>query len=140
MFAERLNLQTPLTVVESAGNEIIEPGKVFIAPGDKHLRIKKSGSKYVTELYEGEKVNGHCPSVDVLFYSAAKECGKNAVGVILTGMGQDGAKGLLEMKRSGAYTIGQDEKTSIVYGMPKVAFDIGAVDRQQGLDSIAGVL
>lgn len=138
MFAERLNAQSPLTVVESAGNEIIEPGKVFIAPGDKHLRVKKSGDTYKTELFEGEKVNGHCPSVDVLFSSAAKACGKNAVGVILTGMGQDGAKGLLEMKRNGAYTIGQDEKTSIVYGMPKAAFEIGAVDKQLGLDSIAG--
>jgi two-component system chemotaxis response regulator CheB len=137
MFAERMNMQTPLTVVESAGNEMIEPGKVFIAPGDKHLRIKKVGGTFKTELYESEKVNGHCPSVDVLFFSAAKECGKNAVGVILTGMGQDGAKGLLEMKKNGAYTIGQDEKTSIVYGMPKVAFELGAVDKQCGLDSVA---
>jgi two-component system chemotaxis response regulator CheB len=137
MFSERMNTQTALTVKEAEGNEIIEPGKVFIAPGDKHLRIKKTGDKFKTELYEGEKVNGHCPSVDVLFMSAAKECGKIAVGVILTGMGQDGAKGLLEMRRSGASTIGQDEKTSVVYGMPKVAYDIGAVKKQCSLDSIA---
>jgi len=138
MFAERMNTQTSLTVVESAGDEIIEPGKVFIAPGSRHLKVKKSGDKYKTEVFEGEKVNGHCPSVDVLFYSAAEVCGKNAVGVILTGMGQDGAKGLLEMKRQGAHTIGQDEKTSIVYGMPKAAFELGAVDKQLDLDSIAG--
>lgn len=140
MFAERMNNQTSLSVKEAEGNEYVEPGRVFIAPGNKHLRVKKIGNKYKTELYEGEKVNGHCPSVDVLFRSVAKECGKNAVGVILTGMGRDGAEGILEMRRSGALTIGQDEKSSIVYGMPKVAFEIGGVDKQYGIDAIPNAI
>jgi len=89
------------------------------------------------ECFEGEKINGHCPSVDVLFESVAKEAGKNAIGVILTGMGYDGAKGLLAMKKSGAHTIGQDEKSSVVYGMPRVAYNIGAVSKQLPLDRIS---
>jgi two-component system chemotaxis response regulator CheB len=140
MFAERMNRETALDVKEAKGGEIIEPGKVFIAPGDKHLRVRKSGGRFKTELIEGEKVNGHCPSVDVLFLSVAKECGRNAVGVILTGMGRDGALGLLEMRKNGAVTIGQDEKSSVVYGMPKVAYDIGAVEKQLSLDSISGAI
>lgn len=140
MFAERMNTQTALTVKEAQGNEFLEPGKVFIAPGDRHLRIKKVGDRYKTEVVLDDKVNGHCPSVDVLFNSVAKECGNNAVGVILTGMGHDGAKGMLEMHNRGAFTIGQDEKTAVVYGMPKVAFDIGAVDKQCSLDAIASAI
>ncbi|NCA68126.1 MAG: chemotaxis-specific protein-glutamate methyltransferase CheB, partial [Clostridia bacterium] len=140
MFSERMNNQTPLSVKESEGNEFIEVGRVYIAPGDKHLRVRKIGNKYKTELYEGDKVNGHCPSVDVLFRSVAKECGKNSVGVILTGMGKDGAEGLLEMRKNGAATIGQDEKTSVVYGMPKAAFDIGAVDGQYGIEAIPNAI
>ena len=91
-------------------------------------------------MFEGEKVNGHCPSVDVLFESVARAAGKNAIGIILTGMGYDGAKGLLEMKKYGAKTIGQDEATSVVYGMPKVAYNIGAVDKQVPLDRISNTL
>ncbi len=91
-------------------------------------------------MAEGEKVSGHCPSVDVLFESMAKACGDRAVGVLLTGMGQDGARGLLSMRKSGAYTIGQDEKSSVVYGMPKIAFDLGGVEKQMSLDAIAGEL
>jgi Chemotaxis response regulator containing a CheY-like receiver domain and a methylesterase domain len=140
MFADRMNKETPLNVKEAQGGELIETGKVLIAPGDKHLKIRKTDSGYKSELYEGDKVNGHCPSVDVLFSSVAKECGKNAVGVILTGMGRDGSLGLLEMRRNGAATIGQDEKTSIVYGMPKVAYEIGAVENQYALESIPDVI
>lgn len=140
MFADRMNIQTSLQVKESEGNEFIETGKVYIAPGDKHLIVRRVGNRYKTEIFPGERVNGHCPSVDILFNSIAKECGRNAVGVILTGMGQDGARGLLEMRRMGAITVGQDEKTSVVYGMPKVAFDIGAVEKQFSLDLIPNAI
>jgi two-component system chemotaxis response regulator CheB len=136
MFAERLNTSTNLEVKEAESGDYVETGRVLIAPGDKHMAIKKIGSKYKVESFQGEKVNGHCPSVDILFESVAKEANSNAIGVILTGMGYDGAKGLLSMKRRGASTIGQDEKTSVVYGMPKVAFNIGAVDKQMPLDDI----
>lgn len=137
LFAERLNMTTNLNVKEAETGDYVEQGKVLIAPGDKHMRIRKSAGRYKVECFAGEKVNGHCPSVDVLFESVAKEAGKDAVGVILTGMGYDGAKGLLSMKRSGAQTIGQDEKTCIVYGMPRVAYNIGAVGKQLPLDKIA---
>lgn len=136
MFAERMNALTELEVAEAKSGDFIEPGKVFIAPGDKHIKIKKLGYKYRIDCYDDEKVNGHCPSVDVLFESVANEAGKNAIGVLLTGMGYDGAKGLLTMRRKGARTIGQDERSSIVYGMPKVAFNIGAVERQLSLERI----
>ncbi|MDF2523261.1 MAG: cheB5 [Clostridiales bacterium] len=140
MFAERLSSQTQLTVKEAQSGDYVEQGKVLIAPGDKHMRIKKNGEKYIVEVFQGDKVNGHCPSVDVLFDSMAKEAGINSIGIILTGMGYDGAKGLLAMRRKGARTIGQDEQSSVVYGMPKVAFDIGAVERQTSLSKIPQVL
>ncbi len=140
MFAERLNLQTEFNVKEAQTGDIIESGRVLIAPGDKHIKIKRIADKYIVELVQGNKVSGHCPSVDVLFESVAKMVGKNAVGVILTGMGQDGAIGLMSMRRSGARTIGQDKESSVVYGMPKVAFDIGAVEKQVSLSSIPSVL
>jgi len=108
----------------------------LIAPGDAHMRAKKVGNRFKVEVFHGEKVNGHCPSVDVLFESVAKECGSNAIGIILTGMDYDGAKGLLTMRKNGTRTIGQDEKTCVVYGMPKVAYNIGAVERQASLDNI----
>lgn len=136
MFAERLNNQTDFQVKEAATGDFIERGKVFIAPGDKHITIRKSGERYRIECVQGEKVNGHCPSVDVLFDSVAKTAAEFSVGVLLTGMGGDGAKGLLEMRRHGAYTIGQDEASCVVYGMPKVAYDLGAVIRQASLKSI----
>ena len=136
MFAERLDNQTCFTVKEARTGDLVEPGKVLVAPGDKHMSIIKVGSQYKAEVFEGEKVNGHCPSVDVLFESVAKTFGSNAIGVILTGMGYDGAKGLLSMKRKGAHTIGQDECSSVVYGMPKVAFDVGAVEKQVSLNLI----
>jgi two-component system chemotaxis response regulator CheB len=136
MFAERLNNQTQLLVKEAQIGDYVEQGKVLIAPGDQHMRVKKIGDKFKVEVFRGEKVNGHCPSVDVLFESVAKEAGENAIGIIMTGMGYDGAKGLLAMRRKGARTIGQDEKTSVVYGMPKVAYGIGAVEKQASLDMI----
>ena len=130
MFADRLNLQTQFNVKEAQTGDIIESGKVLIAPGDKHMKIKKVGDKYIVETLQGNKVNGHCPSVDVLFESVAKIAAKNAIGIILTGMGHDGAVGLMAMRRAGARTIGQDEESSVVYGMPKVAFELGSVEKQ----------
>lgn len=140
MFAERLDNQTALHVKEAETGDYVDPGKVLIAPGDKHMRIKKVGKRYQVECFQGEKVNGHCPSVDVLFESVAKAAGACAVGVLLTGMGYDGAKGLLAMRRQGARTIGQDEASSVVYGMPKVAYDLGAVETQTALGQIPQVL
>lgn len=140
MFAERLNQTTPLAVKEAQNGDKLEPGRVLIAPGDRHMRVKKIGDYYKVECFEGDKINGHCPSVDVLFESVAKEAGNRSIGVILTGMGYDGAKGLLAMRRRGARTIGQDERTSVVYGMPKVAYEIGAVEKQAGLSEIPQAL
>lgn len=136
MFANRLNGISELLVKEAETGDYIEPGVALIAPGDRHMRIKRVGNRYKIECFQGAKVNGHCPSVDVLFESVAKEAGDRAIGIILTGMGYDGAKGLLAMKRKGARTFGQDEKSSVVYGMPKVANDIKAVEKQVPLDSI----
>lgn len=139
-FAERLNEVTNLKVKEERTGDYVENGQVLIAPGDQHMKVKKVGDKYKVQCFKGDKVNGHCPSVDVLFESVAKEAGEMAIGVILTGMGYDGAKGLLSMKHRGARTIGQDEKTSVVYGMPKVAFNIGAVEKQEPLNKIAAAI
>ena len=136
MFAERLNNQTELYCKEAREGDFIENGKVLIAPGDHHITVRKIGERYKVEILKGDKVNGHCPSVDLLFESVAKEAGDKAIGIILTGMGYDGAKGLLKMRRKGARTIGQDEKSSVVYGMPKVAFNIGAVEKQASLENI----
>jgi two-component system, chemotaxis family, protein-glutamate methylesterase/glutaminase len=140
MFAERLNNQTQLECKEAQTGDYVEQGRVLIAPGDQHIRIRKVGNRFKVEAFQGEKINGHCPSVDVLFESVAKEAGSKAVGVILTGMGYDGAKGLLTMRRKGARTIGQDQQSSVVYGMPKVAFDIGAVEMQTSLSNIPQTL
>lgn len=140
MFAERLNASTNLNVKEARTGDLVEKGRVLIAPGDQHMKIIKIGDNYKVQCFEGDRVNGHCPSVDILFESVAREAGGNAIGVILTGMGYDGAKGLLSMKRKGARTIGQDEKSSVVYGMPKVAFNIGAVEKQASLNNIAQLI
>jgi two-component system chemotaxis response regulator CheB len=140
MFAARLNASTPFEVKEAATGDLLQPGRILIAPGDRHMKIKKVGDIIRVECSEGDKVNGHCPSVDVLFDSVAAEFGNRSIGVILTGMGYDGAKGLLAMKRSGARTIGQNESTSVVYGMPKVAYNIGAVEKQVPLDQIASMI
>jgi two-component system chemotaxis response regulator CheB len=140
MFAERLDKQTVLSAKEAQSADLIEPGKVLIAPGDHHMRLKRVGDCDKVEVFRGEKMNGHCPSVDILFESVAKEAGNRAIGIILTGMGYDGAKGLLSMRRKGARTIGQDEASSVVYGMPRVAFELGAVERQVSLEQIPQVL
>ncbi|MEN8906249.1 MAG: chemotaxis response regulator protein-glutamate methylesterase [Clostridiales bacterium] len=137
MFAERLNSICPLNVKEAQTNDIVKQGTVLIAPGDYHMAIKKSGSGFSVECFKGDKVNGHCPSVDILFNSVAKYVKKRAIGLILTGMGYDGAKGLLNMKKAGARTIGQNERSCIVYGMPKVAYDLGGVEKQVNLNLIS---
>lgn len=137
MYAERLNNQCRVVVREAKTGDRVVPGQVLIAPGDAHMRLLKVNGEYQVECRSGPKVNGHCPSVDVLFESVAKAAGAGAVGIILTGMGNDGAKGLLEMRRAGAKTIGQNEASCIVYGMPKAAYDIGAVQQQAELTQIA---
>jgi two-component system chemotaxis response regulator CheB len=113
---------------------------VLIAPGNYHMLVEKSGAKYYTRIKQGPPVHHQRPAVDVLFNSVAQNVGVNAMGVILTGMGADGAKGLLKMKEAGAYTIGQDEQTCVVYGMPKEAYKAGAVMKQLPLQSIAGAI
>lgn len=140
MYAERLNNSCLMEIKEAQDGERIFAGRVLIAPGDYHMRIKKNGSIYSVECRKEEKVNGHRPSVDVLFDSVAEQIGRKALGIILTGMGADGARGLLAMKKRGAKTIGQDEESSIIYGMPRAAFNLGAVDRQFPLDSIPQVV
>lgn len=140
MFAQRLEQTTSFHVKEAQTGDYVEQGKVLIAPGDKHMKVKKVGTRFKVECFEGEKISGHCPSVDVLFHSVAKEIGQCAVGVILTGMGEDGAKGLLAMRRAGARTIGQDEASSVVYGMPKAAYRNGAVEKQASLTRIPQLL
>ena len=138
MYAKRLNDQSQLVVKEAQTGDMVLPGHMLVAPGgDAHMRLLKVNGVYQVEVKKGPKVNGHCPSVDVLFDSVAKSAGRDAVGIILTGMGGDGAKGLLAMREAGARTIGQDESTCIVYGMPKVAYDIGAVECQAKLPDIA---
>ena len=138
MYANRLNDQCRVTVKEAKDGDRVLPGHVLIAPGgDCQMRLVKVNGHYQVEVKPGPKVSGHCPSVDVLFESVAKVAGSRSVGIILTGMGGDGAKGLLEMRKAGARTIGQDETTCVVYGMPKVAFDIGAVEHQEKLNDIA---
>ena len=136
-FARRLDGLCAAHVIEAQGNEKIEPGHVYIAPGHSHLKIKRGASGYLTELQATEPVNRHRPSVDVLFDSAASLVGRMAVGVILTGMGKDGAMGLLRMRQAGAYTLGQDEASCVVYGMPREAFLVGGVAEQCTLDDIA---
>ena len=137
MFAKRLNSSCAMSVYEARSGDKIIPGTALIAPGGFHLRIVKSADEYSALVQAGDKVNGHCPSVDVMFSSVAECAGGKAIGVLLTGMGSDGAKGLLEMKKAGAKTIGQDEASSIVYGMPKVAYEIGAVQHRVPLGQIA---
>lgn len=137
MYAKRLNNQCQIQVKEAQTGDRVMPGHMLVAPGgDRHMHLVKMNGGYQVEIKPGPKVNGHCPSVDVLFESVAKNVGPDALGIILTGMGGDGAKGLLQMKKAGAKTIGQDESTSIVYGMPKVAYDLGAVDYQEKLADI----
>jgi two-component system chemotaxis response regulator CheB len=139
-FADRLNQVTRVEVREARDGESVVPGVVLIAPGDKHLLLRRDGARYVASVKDGPRVNRHRPSVDVLFRSVAQAAGRNAVGVILTGMGGDGAKGLLEMKEAGARTFAQDEASCVVFGMPKVAIDLGAAERVLPLDRMAGAV
>jgi two-component system chemotaxis response regulator CheB len=139
-FAGRLNRECPMTVCEAANNQRIQPGCVYIAPGAHHLEIVREGVGFVCRLNDGPPVSGHRPSVDVLFRSGARAVGAKAIGVILTGMGKDGAEGLLEMRKAGASTLGQDEASSLIYGMPRVAFERGAVERQFPLTELAGAI
>jgi two-component system chemotaxis response regulator CheB len=135
-FANRLDDLCQMDVKEAEDGDTVLRGKVLIAPGNKHTLIERSGARYYVSVKDGPLVSRHRPSVDVLFRSAACVAGANAVGVIMTGMGDDGARGLAEMKRAGAFTIAQDEATSIVFGMPKEAIATGAVDRVVGLGDI----
>jgi len=136
-FAERLNGLCHITVKEAKNNDSVTPGTALIAPGNYHMILRRSGARYYVEIKMGPMVHHQRPAVDVLFKSTAKYAGANAIGVILTGMGADGAEGLLEMKQMGAGTIAQNEKSCVVYGMPKEAVKMGAVDKIVHLDSIA---
>ncbi|TDB58563.1 protein-glutamate methylesterase/protein-glutamine glutaminase [Photorhabdus khanii] len=127
-FAERLNKLSQITVKEAENGERILPGHAYIAPGDRHMELCRNGADYQVLITDAPAVNRHRPSVDVLFRSVAKSAGRNAVGVLLTGMGSDGAAGLLEMKQAGAYTLAQDEASCVVFGMPRAAIQMGAVD------------
>lgn len=135
-FARRLNATSRMTVKEAVHNERIMPGHVYVAPGHSHLRIVKSGGIYHTHLSDSEPVNRHRPSVDVLFESAARHAGKNAIGVMLTGMGKDGAAGMLKMKEAGAYNLAQDEASCVVFGMPKAAIELGATHEVRPLSKL----
>ena len=136
-YAKRLNEVCAIEVREAKDDDYLVPGMALLAPGGKHMVLHKSGARYFVKLKEGPPVHHQKPSVDVLFQSVARSAGKNAVGVILTGMGSDGAAGLLEMKKNGAHTIAQDEKTCVVFGMPKEAINAGAVDETLPVDDIA---
>jgi two-component system chemotaxis response regulator CheB len=138
LFADRADTLCKINVREARDGDWLKNGLMLVAPGNYHMKLKTMNGKFCVACEQGEKVQGQCPSVDVLFDSVAQTAGLNAVGVILTGMGADGAKGLLNMKRRGAFTIGQDKETSIVYGMPRAAFELGAVDIQLPLGEIAG--
>jgi two-component system chemotaxis response regulator CheB len=136
-FAMRLNGLCQPRVIEARGGEILAPGVVYLSPGHSHMRVRRSGTGYATELLKTQPVNRHRPSVDVLFDSAAEVVGHRAVGVILTGMGKDGANGLLRMRQGGARTFGQDEASCVVYGMPREAVLIGAVEEVDNLEALA---
>lgn len=137
-FANRLDKLCKISVIESEGGERVLPGHAYLAPGHSHLTLVRSGANYMTKIDQGEPVNRHRPSVDVLFRSAALNAGKNAVGVILTGMGKDGAAGMLEMKNAGAYNLAQDESTCVVFGMPKEAIAMGGTHEVAPLHELPG--
>ncbi len=136
-FAMRLNEICLMEVIEAQDGESVTPGKVLVAPGYAHMLLRRSGARYYVEIKTGPAVSGHCPSVDVLFRSVAKTAGHNAVGALLTGMGCDGARGLLEMKDAGALTLTQDEASCVVYGMPMQAVKIGASTKEVALSNMA---
>jgi two-component system chemotaxis response regulator CheB len=139
-FAARLDSLCSITVKEAETNDTVLRGRALIAPGNHHMLLKRSGARYYVDIKDGPLVCRHRPSVDVLFRSAARYAGQNGVGVILTGMGDDGARGMLEMKQAGAKTIAQDEATCVVFGMPKEAIKLGAADKVLPLQSIAGAI
>ena len=140
LFSDRLNNECHLRVKEAENGDKLEPNWVYVAPGDKQMRVKSFGNVMTLEVQSGPKVNGHCPSVDVLFDSVAEKIGDGAMGVILTGMGEDGARGLLKMRQQGAITLGQDEASCVVYGMPRAAYEKGAVTRQLPLGAMSGMI
>jgi two-component system chemotaxis response regulator CheB len=135
-FANRLNDICKITVKEASNGDSVLRGQALIAPGNHHMLLKRSGARYYVEIKEGPLVNRHRPSVDVLFRSSARYAGKNAIGIIMTGMGNDGAQGLLEMQQAGASTIAQDEASCVVFGMPHEAIKLGAADRVLSLEAI----
>jgi len=135
-FAERMNRCSAMTVFEASNGQQILPGHVYIAPGNQHMVVERSGARYMIKLHEGPPVNRHRPSVDVMFRSISQNVGPNAIGILLTGMGTDGAIGLKEMRDTGAPTIIQDEKSSVVWGMPGEAFRLGAADTVKPLEEI----
>lgn len=140
MYAKRLSEDLSVEVMEARDGMELRSDSVVIAQGERHLRLILSGDKYYTNVYKGERISGHCPSIDVMFESAAMFDAHKYVAVLLTGMGHDGAQGLLKLRQAGAYTIGQDEKTSLVYGMPKAAFEMGAVEKQCALEDISRLI
>jgi two-component system chemotaxis response regulator CheB len=140
MFAERLNGLCQIEVLEAKNGDRVIPGRALIAPGGKHMMLKRSGAQYVVDVADGPLVNRHKPSVDVLFRSVAKFAGSNALGIIMTGMGDDGARGMKEMHDAGAKTIAQDEASCIVFGMPKEAIKLGATDQTLALDQIPAAI
>ncbi len=140
MYAQRLNKSSKLAVFEARDGMRLEKGMCVIAEGGKHMELHRDSSGYYITSREGEKVSGHCPSVDVMFHSVASAAGKAVVAALLTGMGADGAKGMLEMRKAGAYTIGQNKETCVVYGMPMEAYKMGAVCEEAALDDISGII
>jgi len=136
-FAARLDSLCKITVKEAEGNERILPGHAYIAPGHSHLLLKRSGANYMTELSQQPPVNHHRPSVEVLFRSVAQNAGKNVIGVMLTGMGKDGAVAMLEMRQAGAYNFAQDEASCVVFGMPREAIAVGAIDEVVSIQDMA---
>ncbi|MNJ92822.1 Chemotaxis response regulator protein-glutamate methylesterase [compost metagenome] len=139
-FADNLNAMFPFEVKEAQEGDQVVPGRVLIAPGNYHMEIQRSGAFYYVKLHQGPALHSVRPAADYLMKSVAKYVGKNALGVVLTGMGKDGAEGLLEMKNAGAYTVAQNEETCVVYGMPAAAVALGAADKVLALDKIAGDL
>jgi two-component system chemotaxis response regulator CheB len=139
-FARRLDTLCPIHIKEAAHGDQVVPGRVLIAPGNQHMALRRTGSRYTVEILEGPHVSRHRPSVDVLFRSVAQAAGRNAMGIILTGMGDDGARSLLEMRQAGAYTVAQDEDSSVVFGMPKEAIERGAAMKVLPLGRIAADL
>jgi two-component system, chemotaxis family, protein-glutamate methylesterase/glutaminase len=137
-FAERLNRICPIEVREARDNDAVVPGVALVAPGNQHMLLQGSGARYVVRIKDGPPIHHQRPSVDILFGSVARHAGRNAVGVLLTGMGADGARGLLAMRESGAHTLAQEEASCVVFGMPKEAIKLGAADETVSLARMAG--